>query len=146
MFGGLPIDVIRNEIGGEKRKLDMLVEASQTIEGLKEIDIEEKTIHDIAIWNEFLNEYDKVLKNHPCDNEERKLITSKANPTFVLRNWVAQIAIEKAEIGDYSGVRTLLDMLSSPYSSKYDPFQSESKTESNENIPKDEEKIYLGLP
>lgn len=41
------------------------------------------------------------------------------NPAFVLRNWVAQIAIEAAERGDNSKVRTLMEILSSPYEKKY---------------------------
>lgn len=34
---------------------------------------------------------------------------------FVLRNWIAQQAIEKAEKGDYSAVNEVLELLRDPY-------------------------------
>lgn len=34
---------------------------------------------------------------------------------FVLRNYMAQEVIEKAEAGDFSGVRNLLQLLKDPY-------------------------------
>lgn len=38
-----------------------------------------------------------------------------SNPTFVLRNYVAQNAIEAAEKGDFSEVRRVLELLEAPY-------------------------------
>ena len=37
------------------------------------------------------------------------------NPKFILRNYLAQIAIEKAEKGDFSELDTLLMLLQSPF-------------------------------
>jgi uncharacterized protein YdiU (UPF0061 family) len=39
----------------------------------------------------------------------------KSNPKFVLRNHLAQQAIEEAQRKDFSGVATLLRLLSAPF-------------------------------
>jgi uncharacterized protein YdiU (UPF0061 family) len=48
------------------------------------------------------------------------------NPTFVLRSWLAQDAIEQAEkSGDFAGVNTLLQMLQEPFNPQFSTFLSE---------------------
>ena len=37
------------------------------------------------------------------------------NPKYVLRNWMAQLAIDAAEKEDYSICESLFDLLKSPY-------------------------------
>lgn len=51
--------------------------------------------------------------NTPHDNRRRRM--NAVNPKFVLRNYMAQLAIDKAEQGDFSLINDLLELLRRPY-------------------------------
>jgi len=49
------------------------------------------------------------------DADQRVARMKAVNPKYVLRNWMAQLAIDRATNGDYDGVTELLDLLRDPY-------------------------------
>jgi uncharacterized protein YdiU (UPF0061 family) len=51
----------------------------------------------------------------PPDDARRRAEMRAVNPKYVLRNWVAQRAIEACEAGDDSVVRAVYDVLRAPY-------------------------------
>ena len=69
-------------------------------------DVREKTIH----W---LRQYQTRIANEP--SSERITRMNLANPKYVLRNYLAQLAIDKADDGDYSMIMELLQVLRRPY-------------------------------
>lgn len=52
--------------------------------------------------------------------EQRSALMNSVNPKYVLRNYLAQLAIDKSEKGDHSMVNELLDVLRHPYDEQPD--------------------------
>lgn len=59
--------------------------------------------------------YASRLSEDGLSNDERRQRMNRVNPKFVLRNYLAQQAIDKAEAGDASMIHELLDTLRNPY-------------------------------
>ncbi|CAF1531795.1 unnamed protein product [Adineta ricciae] len=82
---------------------------------------ESKRKDDEKAWRKFLDMYIERLKKELDEddieklNSERIKIMKQNNPRMVLRNYLAQRAIEQAEQGDYSEVHKLFEELKHPY-------------------------------
>lgn len=66
-------------------------------------------------WNIFLAVYAEILIAENRDKTERIEAMNLVNPKYVLRNYMAQIAIDAADKGDYSIVGELFNLLLKPY-------------------------------
>jgi len=60
-------------------------------------------------------EYRARLRQEGSVDVQRRLAMHAVNPKYVLRNYLAQVAIEKAQNGDYEEVRRLLAVLERPF-------------------------------
>ncbi len=69
----------------------------------------------IDSWLSWLSDYANRLKVDPKSREERIVSMNKVNPKYVLRNYMAQLAIEAAEKGDYALIDELYHLLLRPY-------------------------------
>ncbi|WP_414488112.1 protein adenylyltransferase SelO [Stenotrophomonas maltophilia] len=67
---------------------------------------------------QWLQDYAARLRADPLPAAERLAKMGAANPLYVLRNWLAQEAIDRAEQGDMGGVHALQDVLRDPYTQR----------------------------
>lgn len=70
-------------------------------------------------WNLWLAKWWNRVEGNP----DRGIMVQN-NPKYVLRNWMAQLAIDAAEKGDYSVCESLYELLKSPYDEQ-EEFESE---------------------
>ena len=66
-------------------------------------------------WNDWLNKWWKRVNGKPNQEKMRQ-----ANPKYVLRNWMAQLAIDAAEKEDYSVAMEIHELLKKPYEEQSD--------------------------
>jgi len=69
----------------------------------------------INSWSAWLDSYSKRLKKETISNEKKIEKMNLVNPKYVLRNWMSQLAIDKADKEDYSLINELFDLLKKPY-------------------------------
>lgn len=64
-------------------------------------------------WQEWLHFYGQIIRKQ--NNENRITKMNAVNPKYVLRNYMAQMAIDAADQGDYSVIDELYNLLLKPY-------------------------------
>ena len=67
---------------------------------------------DLARW---LNAYSARIKRNLLSDQQRSQNMKRQNPKYILRNYLAQIAIDRAEDGDYNEIVNLMKVLISPF-------------------------------
>jgi uncharacterized protein YdiU (UPF0061 family) len=74
-------------------------------------------IGQVAAW---IRRYQARVRQDALPNHARADQMNRVNPKYVLRNYLAQLAIDKATTGDNSMICELLDVLRSPYAEQPD--------------------------
>ena len=77
-----------------------------------EEELSEAYLNQLAAW---LRLYIVRVQSDKLPDAERRERMNAANPKYVLRNYLAQLAIDKATEGDFSLVQELLELLRRPY-------------------------------
>ena len=67
-------------------------------------------------WKQWFANYAKRLEDETTSADERLQQMNKINPKYVLRNYMAQLAIDKADKGDTSLLEEMYLLLKEPYS------------------------------
>ncbi len=94
------------DVSAETPALDPLVEAFYD---------PEKMLAAGTVLRDWLSRYAARARRDSLDPAERRRRMHAANPRYVLRNYLAQQAIDRAEQGDYGGIAELLNVLRRPY-------------------------------
>ena len=83
---------------------------SESFYNLEKISTETK-----EIWLYWFTQYLLKVREEKLSDIERANKMNKVNPKYVLRNYMAQLAIDSAEKGDYSVLYELYELLKNPY-------------------------------
>ncbi len=74
----------------------------------------------LEVWKDWLATYQQQLQLEKTTDEERKQKMNKVNPKYVLRNYMAQMAIDKADQGDYTLIEEFYNCLKKPYDEQHE--------------------------
>jgi serine/tyrosine/threonine adenylyltransferase len=70
-------------------------------------------------WAKWMQKYQRrIIQDTDMDDESRCMTMNATNPVYILRNYMAQEAIDAAENGDFSVVQDLYEILRNPYKSQ----------------------------
>ncbi|KAG8577404.1 hypothetical protein GDO81_010164 [Engystomops pustulosus] len=106
---------------GSKANISQELERMEKYEKLEQTTPEDLMNDNKKHWKEWLLKYSARLEKEQVNagdasffNEKEKIMNS-SNPMHILRNYIAQNAIDAAEKGDFTEVRRVLKMLENPY-------------------------------
>lgn len=83
-------------------------------------DLEQLDINVKTDWEHWFSSYDNRLKLEKRTDAQRKVAMDLVNPKYVLRNYMAQLAIDKANDGDFSLIEEFFELLKAPYEEQPD--------------------------
>ena len=66
-------------------------------------------------WVKWIENYIERLEKQSAFAKARTLQMQQSNPKYVLRNYISQLVIEKAEEGNYDLLNEVYEMLKKPY-------------------------------
>jgi uncharacterized protein YdiU (UPF0061 family) len=88
--------------------------------------INQKTVRNLFIDRQGVDtwrgKYELRLKSENLSAKERSIFMLSKNPKYILRNYIAQTVIKKAEAGDFSELNSVLTLLQSPFD-EHDAFE-----------------------
>lgn len=97
---------VLSRVDVEAPSLDPLCDAFYDADKLRRMEA------DFMAW---LQRYAARLRDDPLDPATRHARMDAANPKYVLRNYLAQQAIDRAHAGDEAGIAELLEVMRRPY-------------------------------
>ncbi|MEO1029761.1 MAG: YdiU family protein [Bacteroidota bacterium] len=66
-------------------------------------------------WKVWFKSYDQRLQKEQLTDQERRAYMNTVNPKYVLRNYMAQLAIDEADKGNYHLIDELFGLFKKPY-------------------------------
>ena len=94
--------------------------SNKPLDGLKIVkesfyDVDAVSGHVKEKWQIWFKNYAKRLSQESSNHKDRKTQMNSVNPKYVLRNYMAQMAIDDADKGDYNLINNLFQLLKNPY-------------------------------
>lgn len=98
------------------RKLSDLDRSQLTFESIKDVFYIDSITDKLKDqWIDWLMNFQKRLADQGVDDLVRQEKMKQHNPRFILRNYMLEEAIQKAELGDYSLLNELSELIKTPY-------------------------------
>ncbi|XP_071941976.1 protein adenylyltransferase SelO, mitochondrial-like [Antedon mediterranea] len=112
------------QLGQGHQMLLQEIERMKKSKEMESLTDKEKRKTDSEMWSKWLKLYSSRLEAEIETSQTEEFIKNRIesmnrnNPKYILRNYIAQNAIDEAEKGNFSEVRRVLKLLQDPYSDK----------------------------